>query len=97
MPSSKLKLGFNVRRNGIPIRRYFLPRGVVTGISHGRSFTEAQACMGAGLDYWKWRNGDYPPWFRAEVVAWYELSSLVKRHTEVAAEKAAKAKGPKGK
>lgn len=51
--------------------------------------------MAAGLDYWKWRNEEYPLWFRAEVVAWYELSGLIKMHVDEASQKAAEKKSRK--
>jgi len=53
--------------------------------------------MSAGLDYWKWRNDEYPPWFRAEVVAWYELDGLVKMHAEDAARAASEKASKKDK
>lgn len=51
--------------------------------------------MAAGLDYWKWRNDEYPPWFRAEVVAWYELSGLIRMHSEDASQKASEKRSKK--
>lgn len=97
MHNSKLRPRFNVRRNGIPIRQYWLRPGINVGISYGRSFVEANACMAAGLDYWKWRNDEYSSEFRAEVVAWYELNHLISSHTEAVKSKALEKQGKKGK
>lgn len=100
MHSSKLKVRFNVRRNGHPIRKYWLRPGLKVGITYGRSFTEAQACMKAGLDYYMWRTDEYPMWFKAEVVGWYELNGLIDAHVRSVEEKAMKSrkkgKGKKG-
>jgi len=53
--------------------------------------------MAAGLDYWKWRNDEYPTWFKAEVIAWWELDGLVKMHAEEAAQDAAEKKSKRDK
>ena len=53
---------------------------------------EYQACVAAGLDLWAWEQGDYPPWFKANVLVWYQRDQLVKQHREDARAQAAKRK-----
>lgn len=79
-----------MRRNRIPIRRHYLKSDIRVGITYAESYTEASACVSAGLDYYKWRTDEYPVWFKGEVVAWYEMSGLIKAHTEAAKAKAQK-------
>lgn len=43
---------------------------------------EYEACVGAGLDLWKWESGLYSNWFMAKTMAWWEGHELVKQHTE---------------
>lgn len=88
MHNSKRRKCFNVRRNGVPIRKYFLKPGLKVGITYERSFLEVQACIAAGLDYHKWRTEEYSPGFRAEVVAWYEMRGLIEQHVESVKNKA---------
>ena len=49
------------------------------------AFNEYEAATAAGLDLWKWESSDYPRWFKAKVVAWYNLHNLVDAHTQDAA------------
>lgn len=74
-----------MRRNGVHIRDYFLKGKINSGITFGRSFAEAEACVAANLSYDKWRlTEEYPSWFKAEVVVWYENHNLVAMHQRAA-------------
>lgn len=97
MRKSKPRICFNVRRNGIPIRDHFLAGGIKAGISHNKSYAEAEACILAGLDYYQWRIDNYPLWLKSEVIAWHQMSGLIKAHVSSAEAKYLKRKDKKGK
>ena len=40
-------------------------------------FAEWEACHAAGCDLWRWYNNEYPRDFKARVMAWHELHTLV--------------------
>lgn len=68
-------------RHGVLIEQYPLRhRGKSSGISHSGHFTEWQAGTAAGLDMWKWENGEYPARFKAKVIAWYESKVQIDLH-----------------
>ncbi len=74
-------------RRGVPIKDLRLKRGVDPGISYSSSFGEMEAASAAGLDFFRWMLGDpkpYPNFFKAQVLAWYELHQLVAAHTQEA-------------
>jgi len=64
-------------------------------VSYNKSYAEAEACITAGLDYYMWRNDDYPQDFKSEVVAWHQMKGLIKAHVSSAEAKATKSKGKK--
>lgn len=84
MLSPTRRICFNVRRNGTPIRQYFLKGGVNAGISYNQSYAEADACIAAGLDYSTWRDDGYSQELKSEVVAWHQMNGLIKAHVSAA-------------
>ena len=46
------------------------------------SFAEWMACLGCGLDLWKWETGQYPKEFKVRVLAFYSLKNLVDMHVQ---------------
>ena len=86
---------FHVRRNGFPIRKHYLPAGINAKLTYNKSFAEADACIAAGLDYYEWRSDNYPQEFKSEVVAWHQMSLLIKAHVSSAEAKAMKKSGKK--
>jgi len=55
-------------------------------------FLGYEAAVAAGVDLWAWETGVYPKWFRAKVIAWYNLHKAVIIHSESAAAEKAKSK-----
>lgn len=55
-------------------------------------FLEYQACTAAGLDLWKWECYEYPKWFKAKVISWYNNQNLLNMHSEDARAKASSRK-----
>ena len=80
---------FDVRVHGVPIDQARVRGAVNPGITSSASFAEWEAAVAAGLDLWAWESGDYPPLFKARVVAWYQAHRLVQLHTEAAMAQAA--------
>lgn len=66
------------------------------GIAYHPSFAEMEACVGAGLDPWKWECNEYPAAFKARVIAWYNLHGLVRAHSEDAINRKATKKSKHG-
>jgi hypothetical protein len=97
MRKSKPRICFRVQRNGIPIRQHFLKGGVRAGIAYNSSFAEAEACIAANLNYYKWRLDEYPQWLKAEVVAWHQLSKLIDSHVKAAEAKHVEKMSKKGR
>lgn len=69
--------------DGEPIRT----RGLKNPRNFGRlnwdaslNFLEWEAATAAGLDLWRWEQGEYPKRFRARVMAWYNLHNLLDTH-----------------
>ena len=58
---------------------------VQAGIRYSQHYAETAACIAAGCDLWKWRNNEYPSWFKAEVMVWHEKSNLIALHNMDAA------------
>ena len=75
---------FDVRRHRQPISTVRLPDGISPGITYSNSFAEWEAANAAGVSIWDWENGGFPNWFKAKVLAWYKLHSLVEAHTQAA-------------
>lgn len=75
-------------RRGTPLERYPLKGGVNTGIEDSAPFAEYEAAVAAGLDLWKWETGQYPVWFRANVLAWHYYHVLKPMHVADAVERA---------
>lgn len=74
---------FKVERWGVPIEFYPLKNpGKASGITYSSSFGEWEAAHGARLDLWKWENNEYPNWFKARVVAWWNDHQLVESHRQ---------------
>lgn len=86
-----------MKRNGIPIRKHYLPGGIKAGLSYNKSYAEAEACISAGLDYHTWRSGGYTQEFKGEVTAWHQMKGLIEAHAKAAEAKAVKIRGKKGK
>lgn len=80
---------FGVTRNGIDIRLVNIKGGVDPKIDYSLAFEEWEAASAAGLDLYKWDNGEYPVKFQAKVIAWKRLHDLVHVHREVAAQEKA--------
>jgi len=40
------------------------------------------ACVGSNLDPFKWEKGDYPNDFKAKIIAYYELTQIIRAHVE---------------
>jgi len=73
--------------------------GVDTGISFSTGYGEWEAAIAAGAtleELEKWDRGLYPVGFKAKVVAWYGLHSLIELHSNdaVARKQAQDAKHP---
>jgi hypothetical protein len=83
---------FGVKRDGSPILSVSIKDGVNPGITWNESFFHWEAATQAGLDIWRWENGEYPKWFMAKTVAWYILHIAVGNHREDAMSAAAKRK-----
>lgn len=73
-----------MKRHNIPIEKHYLPKGVNSGITYNKSYSEIEACVAAGLDYYLWRTNEYPDWLKAEVVTWHRLRGLVTAHQKSA-------------
>jgi len=97
MLRSKQKICFGVKRNGVPIRKHYLPGGIKAGLSYNKSYAEAEACISAGLNYHMWRSDGYTQEFKGEVVAWYQMKGLIEAHVKAAEARAMKQKSKKGK
>ena len=65
---------------------------VETGIEASRAFHENEAAVAANLDLWKWRQDEYPSWFKAEVMIWYSRHRAVEIHRADAAAEYARRK-----
>lgn len=55
-------------------------------------FAAWQAATAAGLDMWKWENGEYPTWFMERTMAWWNMSNVMSAHMEDAKYKHSKKK-----
>ena len=71
-----------VTRNGIPLDRHPLKESVQTNIIQTEPYSEYDACIGAGLDVWKWEQGEYPVWFKANVMVWYSFHNMKDAHVQ---------------
>ena len=65
---------------------------VETGIEATRFFHENEAAVAANLDLWKWRNDEYPSWFKTEIMIWYSRHKAVEMHRNDAAAEYARRK-----
>jgi hypothetical protein len=85
-----------VTRAGVDIREYPLKDAVDPGIAYSMAFGEIEACVGAGLSPWLWETNQYSQSFKARILAWYGLHTLVKSHGEDAVNKKARKKSRNG-
>jgi hypothetical protein len=83
-----------VERSGVKIEDHPLSDAVRPNISYSLRYLEFDACIGAGLDLYKWYcTNFYPIYFKAVVMAFWRLHKLVLVHTDDAAYRKAKSKG----
>lgn len=71
-------------RRGTAIEDLRLKDPVNTGILFSAKFAEWEAVINAGAtldELYKWEMGEYPPWFKARVLIWYERHILKEAHT----------------
>ena len=59
--------------------------------------TEYEAVVAAGLDLWEWEQGNYPMYFRANVLAWHRNHILKDIHSQDVVSSVTEAKRKKGK
>jgi hypothetical protein len=76
----------------LPIREISVRDAVDPRIGYSVSFGEWEAAHAAGLDLWKWEQGEYPRWFRTRVIAWHNMHSLIELHKQDALSRSMKAK-----
>lgn len=50
-------------------------------------YAEWDACLGCGLNLWKWENGEYNQKFMTKVMAFWKLHNLIGTHTQDAINK----------
>lgn len=65
-------------------------------ISYSMTFLEWEAANAANAtlqELYDLSMGKYPVWFRARLIAWYQMHRLVKMHEEAASSEAAAKKG----
>lgn len=84
---------FWATRQGIPLEEYPLKDTVKTGIETSQALTEWEAAYAAGLDLYKWEEGEYSPSFKAKVLAWHSRHQELELHRKDAVNRAR----PKGK
>lgn len=72
----------------MPIREALVKGAINPNISHSLMYAEFDACVSCGLDLWKWWNNEYPPDFKARVIAFNNLRGLVRLNTEDAVARA---------
>jgi len=53
---------------------------------------EWESAFAAGLDLYRWEVGEYPPDFKAKVLAWFSRHQEVELHRQDAVERATKRK-----
>ena len=61
-------------------------------IGYGMKYLEWDACVSCGLDLWKWVEDGYPDEFKYQVIAFHNMRTLVRAHTEDARSSAIKPK-----
>lgn len=69
-------------RFGRPIKEVEVKNSVDPKISYSMSFGEWEAAHAARLDLWKWEMNEYPPWFKARVIAWHRTHDLIEMHKQ---------------
>ncbi len=87
---------FDVRRHGEPIKDVHLRDSVDPGISYTPQYMVFDAAIAAGatLDELA-RIEDYPKSFLAKLVAWHQMSNLIRVHQEDAVQEKSRSKGRK--
>lgn len=60
-----------------PISNYSFKYSLDPGIQYAQSFAEYECCLGLGLDIYKWEKNEYPTWFKAKAIAFYNLHSMI--------------------
>ena len=89
---------FQVLRHHEPIKDYPLLGAVDPGISYSPAFAQWEAAHAALLDLWEWDYGEkYSMHFRAKVIAWHRLHTLIEVHTEQAVQRASKRRAGRGR
>ena len=74
-----------MKRQGIPIEDFALRNRrefANPGITFSQELEEWNAAAKAGLSLWKWTNGEYPGWFCAKVIGWYQMNAVIEQHTQ---------------
>lgn len=69
-------------RRGEPIENVRLTGGVDPQIGYSASFAEWEAAHAANLNLYDWFSDKYPRWFKARVLAWYKLHTLIEMHKQ---------------
>lgn len=72
-----------------------VPKSINTGISYDSSYEQWDAAAQAGLDLWRWEQGEYPRPFMIRVIAFGRLRNMVHQHTEAALARAAEREAKK--
>lgn len=83
---------FWITRQGIPVEEHALRNAVKTGIETSQALSEWEAAHAARLDLYKWEMGEYPPSFKAKVLAWYSRHGELELHRSDAVAQAAERK-----
>jgi len=81
-----------VTRFGLPIRQIHVKDSIDPQIGYSESFGEMEAAHAANLNLWEWEQGTYPRWFKARVIAWYNMHNLIELHKQDALSRAMKAR-----
>ena len=66
----------------MPLDQHPLKESVRTNILETGPFEEYEACIGAGLDAWKWEQGEYPVFFKANILEWHRFHGLKQSHIQ---------------
>ncbi len=61
---------------------------VATDIELSPALLEWEAAHAAGVDLWKWDNGEYGSQFQAKVIAWYTRHKELELHRQDAVQRA---------
>ena len=78
---------FKMEKNNRPIEEAPLTNKLNVKISRSAHLVEWDAAIAAGAtldELYKWEQGEYPGWFRALVIVWYERKNQYEAHVEAA-------------